>query len=104
MQTESAAEINAKRGSVRGRKDSNNQEAVVKPDVIKDRIVELVMRYKAAQDEAEAFNSGIKAAAEASGLMASVVRKFVVARAGEKFADKANEAMQLSIVFEEVGE
>jgi hypothetical protein len=103
MHTESASDINAKRGSVRGRKDRNNQEAVVKLDVIKDRIDELVQRYKAAQDEAEGFNSGIKAAAEASGLLASVVRKFVVARAGEKFADKKNEAMQLSIIFEEVG-
>lgn len=103
MQTESATEANEKQRRVRGRRDqTTKQEAVIKLDKVKDRVQELVHQYVAASDAAEQFASSIKATAEASGLLASVVRKFIVAKAGEKFEEKKNEAMQLSIVFEQV--
>ena len=57
-----------------------------------------------AEEAAEDFASAVKATAEASGLLASVVRRFVTARAGENFEEKARECEQLSLLFDEIGE
>ena len=47
---------------------------------------------------------GVKANAERAGIQASVLRKFIAARAGENFGDKKRDALQLSLLFEEIGE
>ena len=86
-----------------GRKGRDNQEAVIKLDEVREKVQTLVDLYKLTQDTAANLNDGIKAVAESSGLLASVVRKFVVARAGDHFKDKAREVEQLSLIFE-VGE
>lgn len=88
----------------RGRKNRDKQEAVIKTDVITERIEELERLYTAAGDASTALNDAIKKAAEDSGLLASVVRKLVVARASDKFAEKQREAAQLVLVFDEVGQ
>lgn len=88
----------------RGRKDRTKQEAVVKIDGLEDKIDELVRLHHTHCTAAEDLNAAIKAVAEQTGLMASVVRKFVTARAGENFGDKKREAEQLAFVFEEIGE
>jgi hypothetical protein len=95
--------IEKAKGSARGRKDRSGQEAVIKLAPVKERVDEMVQLYEVYKDSGAQLNEGIKALAEASGLMASVVRKFIVARAGDNFDEKKREADQLSLVFDEVG-
>lgn len=88
----------------KGRTDRSGQEAVIDVSEVRDRIQTLVDLYRLHEDSGKDLNEGIKATAEASGLLASVVRKLVVARAGERFKEKAREVEQLALVFDEVGE
>jgi len=50
------------------------------------------------------YNEAIKAVAEKAGILATTVRKFIAARAGEDFADKHEKVKQLALVFDEIGE
>lgn len=93
-------ELANRRKSGLGRKDSQGQEAVIKLDQVKDKIDYLVGLYKTSSDASASLNDGIKAIAEKSGLLASVVRKYVVAKAGDKFEEKAREVEQLSLLFD----
>jgi hypothetical protein len=89
----------------RGRKDqTTGQESAITLGHLKENIGELVTLYIQQQDSAARCSDAIKAAAEKSGLLANVVRKFVKARAGEKFEEAKRTVEQLSLVFEEVGE
>lgn len=88
----------------KGRTDRSGQEKVIELQKLEDKIETLVDLYKLQAETAADLNEGIKAAAEESGLLATVVRKFIVARAGKLFTEKAREAQQLSLVFEEIGE
>jgi hypothetical protein len=95
------------KGKVRGRKEktADHQEAVIKLGVLEPAIVNtLVADYKHAQAAGEAFADGIKAQAEKAGIQSAVLRKFIVARAGEHFDDRKRDAQQLALLFEEVGE
>lgn len=82
------------RGRVRGRQDRSKQEKVIDMGKLNERIDHLVSLHKSSKD-------AVKAVAEKAGLLASVVRKFVVAKAGESFDEKKKEAEQLALVFEE---
>lgn len=93
-------ELAKRRKSGLGRKDSDGQEAVIKLDKVKEKIDHLIKLHKTAADASDALNDGIKAVAEKSGLLASVVRKYVVAKAGDKFEEKAREVEQLSLLFD----
>lgn len=86
-----------------GRKDKDRQPAVQKPKIISDRIDELVKLHRAAKDATEAAAEAITKAAEDSGYMASVVRKLVTAKAGDKFEEKHREVEQQAELFDEVG-
>lgn len=89
----------------RGRKDvSDKQEAVIELEVVRERIEDLIGLYHAAEAAGTDLSEAVKASAEEAGIQASVLRKFIAARAGEKFADKKRDAGQLSLLFEEVGE
>jgi hypothetical protein len=88
----------------KARMDQDKQEAVQQPKIIGQRIDELVRLKNAADDAAEAFSDGIKKAAEDSGYLASAVKKFVTARAGEKFEEEHRKVEQQLELFEEVGE
>lgn len=89
---------------VPGRKDAGGQEATIEVGELKKRAKELETLYKKKKDASEAYNLGVKAVAEASGLMSNVVGKFVKARADSKFAAKQREYEQLALVFAELGE
>jgi len=89
---------------VRGRKDADKQETVTKPDIVGEKIYSLVILYKASQSAGAEFGDAVKAAAEASGYNAAAIRKFVVARAGENFAEKKRDLEQQMELFDEVGE
>ena len=103
MQTQTGTNGKGKRGA-KGRMDGDKQPAVQQPKIISERIDELVRLKTKADDAAESFADGIKKAAEDSGYLASVVRKFVVARAGEQFEEKKRQCEQQLELFEEVGE
>ena len=98
VQTEAAI------SKARGRKGADKQEGALKMGPIKDSIDELVALKTKADAAADRLNDAIKVAAERSNIMASVIRRFVVARAGENFEEKKRDADQLSLVFSEVGE
>lgn len=102
MQTPDLADQAGTKGA-RGRKDQGT-EAVIKMEAVKDRIEDLVGLYNAAAQAKEDLSSAVKAVAEKAGLLATVVNKFVAARAGENFEEAKTKAQQLSLVFEEVGE
>jgi hypothetical protein len=91
------------RKSATGRKGKDKQEAVTKPEVVASRIGELVNLYNKAGEASDALNDGIKTAAKDSGYNAANVRKFVIARAGEDFAEKKRDAEQQLELFDEVG-
>ena len=100
---EAATETQAAIRKAKGRKDDTGQEAVIKMQPIKDIITDLVDLYTKAGKASDTLNDAIKAAAEKAGLQASAVRKFVVARAGEKYEEKKRDAEQLSLLFDEIG-
>jgi hypothetical protein len=89
---------------VRGRRDRAGQENAIELEPIRERIEGLVALYGASCTAADEFNETVKAAAENAGLLAAVVRKFVIARAGERFAEESRKVEQLSLLFTEVGE
>lgn len=88
----------------RGRKDADKQELVTQPKIVGEKIDELVNLYRAQHDASVEFSDGIKAVAEKSGYNAAAVRKLVVARAGEKFAEQKRLVEQQMELFDEVGE
>lgn len=92
-------------GQARGRRDpATRQEATIETAVVKDRVQELVLLLQRSKDASTAYSDGVKAAAEKAGLQASVVRKFIEARAGEQFTERQRDARQLVLLFDEVGE
>lgn len=90
------------RAPVIGRLDHDGQEMVIKMRGLRDNLSTLVDLYKTIEDYKADLNSGIKDTAEQCGLQASVVLKVVKAKANETFEEKAREARQLSLVFEEL--
>lgn len=87
-----------------GRKNKEGQEVPINFEPVQNRIDELVRLKSKADDASEALSDAIKKTAEDSGLLATVLRRFVNARAGERFVEKKREVSQLSLVFDEVGE
>ena len=101
---EAAAEADKAIKRARGRKDAEKQEAVTKPQVIEERIDELVRLHVRSKEAATDESEAIKAAAEASGYNASNIRSLVVARAGDNFVEKKRNVEQQYELFDEVGE
>lgn len=95
---------NGKGKRAKGRMEPDKQEKVIEHDVIKKRIDQLVRLKNAADEAGEEFSEAVKKAAEDSGLLASSVRSFVTARAGENFEEAKRKCEQLSLLFDEVGE
>lgn len=86
----------------RGRQDRSGQEKVIDKTKLVEKLPYLVKLHTSAKDAAKDLSDGIKKVAEQSGLLASVVRKIVVAKAGENFEEKKKEAEQLALMFDEV--
>ena len=85
----------------RGRKDSQGQSEVIRSDVVKDRLDELVRLYNVATESTDALSEAVNAAAEASGFNAAAVRAVVRAKATDTWQDKAQKAAQLALAFDE---
>lgn len=90
------------RRTARGRQDRSKQEKVIDMSKLTEKIDHLVNLHKATKDASADYSAAIKVVAEKAGLLASVVRRFVVAKAGESFDDKKKEAEQLALVFDEI--
>jgi hypothetical protein len=86
-----------------GRKDKDGTEAVIKLQPLKKAISELETLKNKSDQARDKLNDAVKAVAEQSGLLSSVVRKLVNARCGENFAEEKTKAEQLAMVFGEVG-
>jgi hypothetical protein len=101
------APVNAGEGKTRGprgRKDKEGQESVIKTTVLKGQIEDLVSLHHKAANAMRVYGEAIKGAAEKSGLLATTVRKFIAARAGENFEEQKTKYTQLALVFDEIGE
>jgi hypothetical protein len=90
-----------RRGKGPGRQTKDKQEAVMNLDPVKSRINELVKLHHANEEAAKDLSEAIKACAEKSGLLATVVKRYVTACAGENYEEKAREVAQLAFVFEQ---
>ena len=99
-----AATETGKSKRTRGRKDADKQEAVTKPNVVGERIEELVRLHTKAKEAATDESEAIKKCAEDSGYNATNIRSLVVARAGESFQEKKKNIEQQMELFDEVGE
>lgn len=86
-----------------GRKGRDGQEAVTKPQVVRDAISNLEDLLKKAKLADEALNDAIKKVAQESGYLASAIKKLVKARVGDSFVDKKRDAEQQLELFSEVG-
>ena len=99
------ANVDLKKGRrIRARKDAEGQEAVIELCALRDKMDHLTSLYGSAKEAREIYGEAVKAIAEKAGLQSSVVRKFVSAKASEKFEEKKRESEQLSLCFEEIGE
>lgn len=87
----------------RGRKDASGQEKVIETGVISERIDDLVKLYLRNISTRDQLNDAIKSAAEDSGLLSGVVRKFIIARAQETLPAEQRKAEQLCLLFLDVG-
>jgi hypothetical protein len=85
----------------RGRKDSDGTEAVIKLAPLRKALADL-LNLKGKVDTATGqFNDSVKAIAERTGLMSSVVKKLVKAKAGDDYAEAHRKVEQAALVFDE---
>lgn len=96
-------ETRKKARAPKGRKDEEGQEQPIKLDPVRERIQQLITLHHSAKEASADFSDAIKKCAEDSGLNAAAVRRFVIARAGDKFDARKKDVAQLSILFEDVG-
>lgn len=104
--TEGVDKRNEMGKTARGRKDKNKEDgAVIKPCEVKKSLRELGVLATKAADANAALKDAIKAVAEKSGLLSSVVRRMVRAQSGDSdsFNEEKRKVEQLSIIFEEIG-
>lgn len=105
--TIAAAAATEEKPRPRGRrsKGSDHQEAVIELSVLNPLAIEtMIADYKNACEAKTIFGESIKAWAERAGIQAGVLRTYIVARAGEAFDNSKRDALQLSLLFEEIKE
>lgn len=88
------------RKPAQGRLGRDKQEAVIRLDKLKEMAPTVLGLYRVANDANKDLNEAIKATAEQSGLLASVVRSYITASAGHSFKEKSRHVEQLELVFE----
>lgn len=101
MATSHSEALGLKPGA-RGRRDNDGQNAVIKLESLTVRVDELVKLHNAAATASADLADAIKDTAEKAGLNAATVRKFIAAKAGEKFDETREKIRQLALVFEEI--
>lgn len=86
-----------------GRVDGGQEQAVV-VEKITGKLEHLLKLYRKAEEAKEDLSDAIKAVAEAGGVHASVLKRFIAARGGENFTKARAKSAQLELLFEEIGE
>jgi len=87
----------------RGRKDGNGTPAVIKLESLKTKEDHLVRLCTKADEAATDYKEAVNKVAEAAGLNAATVNKYIKAKVGEKFDEVNQKIQQLALVFEECG-
>jgi hypothetical protein len=87
-----------------GRMDENKQPMVKKPQIVAERLDELVELANKASTASERAKEAVTKCAEDSGFLASAVNKLVRAKAGDKFEEKHREVEQQKELFDEAAE
>jgi predicted DNA-binding protein len=87
-----------------GRMDADKQPMVKKPQIVAERLDELVELANKASTASERAKEAVTKCAEDSGFLASAVNKLVRAKAGDKFEEKHREVEQQKELFDEAAE
>ena len=87
----------------RGRQDRTGQETVKDITKLNEDMAKLLKLQAELTNAQEDLSSAIKKTAESSGFLAAVVRRLVVAKAGDKFDEIKRQVDQLGEAFELVG-
>ena len=85
----------------KGRKDAEGQEKIITIKPLRKALSELLTLKGRLDTAKDRFGDAVKAVAEQSGLMSSVVRKLVKAKAGDSYDDEKRKVDQAALVFEE---
>jgi len=88
----------------RGRKDKESGPAVIKLETLSVRAQNLMDLRIKSQQANKAYQEAVTAVAEASGLNASTVQRYIRARCGSSFREERDRASQMAFVFENLGE
>lgn len=89
--------------TVAGRKDRDGAEKVVTLQPLRKKLKHLAALKDTLDGARGSFNAAVKAVAEETGLMSSVITKLIKARSDDKVDDERRKADQLSMVFAEIG-
>jgi hypothetical protein len=84
----------------KGRTNADGTSAVIKLETLQTRLDHLIDLHIKSQDASETYTEAVKAVAEASGLLSSVVSRYVKARAGTKYSEEKEKVLQLSLCFD----
>lgn len=104
METETLLAFDGGKKKVRGRKDPDGGEEIIKFQPIKEACADMMKLYNKLQAAKTVFNECVKGVAERSNTNAATLKKLVRASAGGNFADVRRDVDQAAIVFETVGE
>lgn len=89
--------------TARGRKDGQGTPKKIVVKRAADALAELMQKKAKMEKARDAYNDAVKEAAEASGLLSSVVKKLVKAHASpKKYAEMKDEADQQAMVFSDI--
>lgn len=104
------AEVDARKATApynrqtKGRKDKDGGPAVIKMETFVTRVQNLIDLKIAAVQAVKAYQEASSAVAEASGLNAASVNKYVRARINNNFREERDRVSQLAFVFESLNE
>jgi len=98
---QAANEVTARpRRERKGRTGKDKQEQTIVREEVFERESELIKLYTASTEAAKDFGDAINATAEKSGMNASAIRKYVIAKAGESYDTAKRNVVQLALLFD----
>jgi len=77
-------------------------QLLVDIDAVDANLAHLLTLYQSAKLSADDLSAAIKTTAEKAGVHPAALRRYVSARASEKYQEKRAEAAQLQLMFEEI--
>ena len=77
-------------------------KGIIEISIVKANIGKMVTLRRFAEDATEDYNEAVKLIAGKAGVKESALKKFVTARASDKYEEKKAECGQLHLLFEEL--